>query len=232
MRKCWRPASLVLVVLAMTIPVETSWGGLVSVTRPVRIHSDFVLTAVADSLWGVPAGTPVDFVAKGDLTFVVDDAGGSAANIVNVTGKIGVVKGIFGPLWDTQFYITPSRVQNGVLSNITRDNGVIVGGDVDHLEMAWEHRYKSNDSLTAYDTDNGFPLEFDGTFGRRGDSVNDTRPYEVHYSMTGDFLATDPILAVGSGMTITTVPEPATLVMSLVAVGCVVLARRWRAIAP
>ena len=108
---------------------------------------------------------------------------------------------------------------------------MIVGGDVDHLEMAWEHRYKSNDSLTAYDTDNGFPLEFDGTFGRRGGSVNDTGPYEVHYSMTGDFLATDPILAVGSGMTITTVPEPATLVMSLVAVGCVVLARRWRTIA-
>lgn len=210
-----------------------------------RMQADFIFTGTevgADIFadFGLEAGVPLPMRAIGDMTFSLDDTGGTSVNFTDATGQL------FGvspptPAAFLPFYITPVRFDGGTLDNIVRDSeDRIISGTVTDLAMPWEMvGTGDNEGTVFYGDQETTPLLFngdvtveygvDGPGFALGGELSGFEEFNIYLFQDGDrenqLPGDDPLVFVGSDRTLTAVPEPSGMIFGCVACACMALSR-------
>ena len=216
----------ILAILACWISLHTghAWADLVF-SSEFRASFDLeVLEGPFSAIGGIAAGDVLPLSATGTLTFVLDDSNPGAASMafLNVTGSLTAT----GPVGFMPFELTPNtEFIGGLLENIQRDSaGLIVAADVVGLQMMWEMSGKpailGGAETLLYTVD---ALEFNGAVSSvpftRGDILLGQNDFELYLDegLGNPGLPNgDPLVAIGRTHSLTVVPEPGSIVATLI----------------
>jgi hypothetical protein len=199
--------------LLLSLAGSTSHATLVFTSG---VQANFTFEVVAGPLASpqLPAGTILDFVAHGLMTFSLDDSVANATSMAftNATGTLQVT----APAPFAGAIMGPHEFVSGQFQNITRDGlGNITGGNVVDLRMRWQMfvpgaRLYTADSLPFNGAMTGAPFNI-------GNVMAGPDPFNV-YLDTGAGPGGDPLAVIGSNrlLTITAVPEPSSLALIVI----------------
>ncbi|WP_169977596.1 PEP-CTERM sorting domain-containing protein [Tautonia rosea] len=229
-----------LVLLASISAAPRASAELIEFT--VRVSADFefqvveggpLAQALIDAGITPPSGF-VPFRALGDITFTLDDTGAPTGGAIPFTSVRGTFEGVSpSPALFLPFTLSPEVEFYGSplseLTNIVRQDGQIVSGDVENLTMDFTLVPQAPNPLAGVNffTDGGL------SFSAKGVSV----PFGpgTFLSLTGDdrfnvYMGPDPdpdtidpsqLAVIGRNRTLTVVPEPASLALMAGGLGMV-----------